>query len=104
MQPMVSVDQLRGKEQAPETVEIDLSTLIDVKGMKAMGNRLSQQLVKKVELMAELEPEKEDVSEPGDDLDETDDTASTEPDAEETPVQPLEPDENIKVEAPSKTR
>ncbi|WP_295667066.1 DNA gyrase/topoisomerase IV subunit A [uncultured Mucilaginibacter sp.] len=55
--PVVKVDQLRGKEQAPETVEVELGTLIDVKGMKAMGNRLTQQLVKKVELLATVEEE-----------------------------------------------
>jgi len=36
-QPLVKVEQLKGKEKTPETIEIDLSTLIDVKGMKAMG-------------------------------------------------------------------
>jgi len=57
--PVVKVDQLRGKEQAPETIDIELATLIDVKGMKAMGNRLTQQLVKKVELLAAVEEEEE---------------------------------------------
>jgi topoisomerase-4 subunit A len=52
-QPVVKVEQLKGKEQTPESLEIDLSTLIDVKGMKAMGNRLSQHPVKTVELLAE---------------------------------------------------
>src|SRR5665213_3715802 len=33
--------------------------MIDVKGMKAMGNRLSQHPVKKVELLNELNPEAE---------------------------------------------
>ncbi|WP_295794567.1 DNA gyrase/topoisomerase IV subunit A [Mucilaginibacter sp.] len=56
VQPVVSVIQLKGKEQTPETIEVDLSAVIDVKGMKAMGNRLSQHTVKSVELMAEIEP------------------------------------------------
>ena len=66
-QPVVKVDQLKGKEQTPESIEIDLSTLIDVKGMKAMGNRLSQQPVKTVELLVGNEIEEEvieDESEP----------------------------------------
>ena len=58
-QPMVKVEQLKGKEQAPETIEVDLSALIDVKGMKAMGNRLSQQTIKSVELLAEIVNEEE---------------------------------------------
>jgi topoisomerase-4 subunit A len=54
-QPIVKVEQLKGKEQTPETIEVDLATLIDVKGMKAMGNRLSQHTIKTVELIAENE-------------------------------------------------
>eukprot|EP01037_Dinobryon_pediforme_P007948 gene7948-8021_t len=59
LQPVVKVAQLKGKEQTPEEVEIDLSTLIDIKGMKAMGNRLVQHPVKTVELIAEIDPEEE---------------------------------------------
>src|SRR5476651_1422859 len=55
--PVVSIDQLKGKEQVPETIEADLSEIIDVKGMKAMGNRLSQNPVKKVALLSEISPE-----------------------------------------------
>jgi topoisomerase-4 subunit A len=49
---LVKIVQLRGKEQTPETIEVNLADLIDVKGMKAMGNRLSQLPIKSVELMA----------------------------------------------------
>jgi topoisomerase-4 subunit A len=70
-QPVVKVEQLKGKEQTPETLEIDLSTVIDVKGMKAMGNRLSQHPIKSVELIAEIEPEVEEVI--ADETDSTDD-------------------------------
>jgi topoisomerase-4 subunit A len=55
-QPVVKVEQLKGKIEAPETAELDLSTLIDVKGMKAMGNRLSQHTVKSIKLIAEINP------------------------------------------------
>ncbi|HWZ16289.1 MAG TPA: DNA gyrase/topoisomerase IV subunit A [Mucilaginibacter sp.] len=58
-QAIVSVEQLKGKEQTPEVIEADLSEMIDVKGMKAMGNRLSQHPVKKVELLKEINPEVE---------------------------------------------
>ena len=40
--PLVSVDVLKGKTKILETLDLDLSTLIDVKGMRAQGNRLSQ--------------------------------------------------------------
>jgi topoisomerase-4 subunit A len=55
-QPVVNVEQLKGKEQTPETLEINLAELIDVKGMKAMGNRLSQHTIKAVTLMEQPEP------------------------------------------------
>lgn len=59
-QPLISMVILKGKEQTPETSEVDLSTVIDVKGMKAMGNRLSQSPVKSVELIAENSIEQEE--------------------------------------------
>ncbi|MDB5130749.1 MAG: gyrase subunit, partial [Mucilaginibacter sp.] len=58
-QTIVSIEQLKGKEQTPEVIEVDLSEMIDVKGMKAMGNRLSQHPIKKVELLKEVNPEVE---------------------------------------------
>jgi topoisomerase-4 subunit A len=61
-QPVVNVVILKGKEQTPETIEVDLSAAIDIKGMKAMGNRLSQQPVKSVELIVENNFETEEVT------------------------------------------
>ncbi|MEY3678781.1 MAG: hypothetical protein RI924_922 [Bacteroidota bacterium] len=57
--PKVKLDVLKGKTQTPDTLEQDLSELIDVKGMKAMGNRLSQHEVQKVTLLASEEAEEE---------------------------------------------
>jgi topoisomerase-4 subunit A len=51
-QSIVSVEQLKGKTLTPETVELNLADLIDVKGMKAMGNRLSPHTVNNVKLIA----------------------------------------------------
>jgi len=56
-QPVVKADQLKGKTEIPETVELNLADLIDVKGMKAMGNRLSAHVVQKVTLIAEHDDE-----------------------------------------------
>ena len=52
-QPIAKVEQLKGKTQIPETVELNLADLIDVKGMKAMGNRLSAHVVQTVTLISE---------------------------------------------------
>jgi len=62
-QVVVSVEQLKGKAQAAETVELNLADLIDVKGMKAMGNRLSAHTVEKVTLISEHDDES-DVPDP----------------------------------------
>jgi len=62
-QPIVKVEQLKGKTQVQETIEINLSDVIDVKGMKAQGNRLSQNEVKTIELVAEHD-DPEDLPDP----------------------------------------
>ncbi|TAH01158.1 MAG: DNA gyrase/topoisomerase IV subunit A [Sphingobacteriales bacterium] len=49
---IVKVELLKGKSQLFEEVELDISTLIDVKGLKANGNRLSIHDVQKVELIS----------------------------------------------------
>ncbi|MGN7988345.1 DNA gyrase/topoisomerase IV subunit A [Pedobacter sp. 22226] len=46
----VIVDVLKGKTQIPETLDLILSELIDVKGLKANGNRLSPHDIQKVAL------------------------------------------------------
>lgn len=53
--PVVRLDVLRGKSQNAETFEQPLSEIVDVKGMKAQGNRLSQHEIRKVELLTEEE-------------------------------------------------
>jgi topoisomerase-4 subunit A len=62
-QPVVKVDQLKGKALTPETIEINLADAIDVKGMKAQGNRLSPHEIKSIELLAEHD-DAEDVPDP----------------------------------------
>jgi topoisomerase-4 subunit A len=90
-QPVVKVEQLKGKEQTPETLEIDLSTVIDVKGMKAMGNRLSQHPIKSVELIAEIEPEVEEViADETDSTDDETDAAEVEKPVVKAPEKPVE--------------
>jgi topoisomerase-4 subunit A len=62
-QAIVKVDQLKGATKTPETVELNLADLIDVKGMKAMGNRLSVHMVQTVALLSEHDDE-DDVPDP----------------------------------------
>ena len=52
----VEIDVEKGKSKTPETLVVELSGLIDVKGLKANGNRLSQHEVKNVKLV-DAEPE-----------------------------------------------
>lgn len=47
----LQIDVEKGKSKTPETLTVELAGLIDVKGMKANGNRLSQHEVKQVSLV-----------------------------------------------------
>ncbi len=91
-QPLAKIDQLKGKTQIPETIEVNLAELIDVKGMKAMGNRVSQHMVQTVTLIRSEEPEEEviiaEVS-----PDEAEDEV-----VEATPTEEMEPSAEIKKE------
>lgn len=51
--PVAKVNLLKGKSQTPESLEQPLNEIIDVKGMKAQGNRLSFHTVKMVKLLTE---------------------------------------------------
>ena len=52
------VDVLKGKTQIPETLEIVLAEFIDLKGIKALGNRMTSQEVQHFEIISaeEIEP------------------------------------------------
>jgi topoisomerase-4 subunit A len=107
---LVKIVQLRGKEQTPETIEVNLADLIDVKGMKAMGNRLSQLPIKSVELIATddvVEEPEEEVAEP--ELDEaavTEEETTTAADeiepADSPEAEPVKPAKDEPVEPPAK--
>ena len=58
--PIVEVEFTKGKSKDKLTEELDLSELIDVKGWKALGNRLIPHDVKKVKLLKELSLAKEE--------------------------------------------
>ncbi|MBD1432458.1 DNA gyrase/topoisomerase IV subunit A [Sphingobacterium sp. DN00404] len=53
IEPVVRVNLLKGKAQTPETLEQPLNEIIDIKGMRAQGNRLSFHTVKNVKLITE---------------------------------------------------
>ncbi|EDM36031.1 DNA topoisomerase IV subunit A [Pedobacter sp. BAL39] len=55
----LKVDVLKGKTQIPETLEIVLSEFIDVKGIKANGNRMTQHDVQHIDIFNHEEPELE---------------------------------------------
>jgi topoisomerase-4 subunit A len=62
-QVIIKVEQLKGATKVTENVELNLADLIDVKGMKAMGNRLSAHVVQSVVLISEHD-DAEDVPDP----------------------------------------
>lgn len=93
----VKIVQLKGKEQTPETIEVNLADLIDVKGMKAMGNRLSQLPIKYVELIATDETVEEPVEEEQESEVEESDEITAEADESEPEAETV----SVKSEAPS---
>ncbi|WP_339865532.1 DNA gyrase/topoisomerase IV subunit A [uncultured Algoriphagus sp.] len=72
-QPQVRVTLIKGKEE--EVMEYDLDMLIDIKGWKALGNKLSTYEVKDLSLIESVKPEasKETESEAEDDESDQDD-------------------------------
>ncbi|MEJ7778941.1 MAG: DNA gyrase/topoisomerase IV subunit A [Daejeonella sp.] len=64
--PRVSLEVLKGKTKITEAVEADLAQAIEVKGMKAMGNRLSPHEIKLITLLvSEIEEEAEVIVDQG---------------------------------------
>ncbi len=57
LQPKVKIEITKGKSKTPESYEEDLVSFIDVKGMKAQGNRLTPHEVVNIELISEEEPD-----------------------------------------------
>jgi topoisomerase-4 subunit A len=57
--PEVELEVIKGKGQVAEILKVNLAEAIDLKGMKAQGNRLSQHEIKKVQLILSDEPEEE---------------------------------------------
>ncbi|HUH17726.1 DNA gyrase/topoisomerase IV subunit A [Albibacterium sp.] len=65
--PLVKVDITKGKAKTPESYEEDLAAFIDIKGMKAQGNRLSSYDIVKVELLSvEEDDDAEETNVPSD--------------------------------------
>ncbi|MFD1630932.1 DNA gyrase/topoisomerase IV subunit A [Pseudopedobacter beijingensis] len=64
--PIVKIEALKGKTQIYDESEIDLSEAIDVKGIKAQGNRLSPHDIQKVTLLTTEEAD-EDETQPVED-------------------------------------
>ncbi|MCO5933970.1 DNA gyrase/topoisomerase IV subunit A [Mucilaginibacter sp. RB4R14] len=89
-QPVVKIEQLKGKTLIPEEADLNLTDLIDVKGMKAMGNRLSVHQIKSVELLAEHDDEA-DVPDPAPDSVEDTEITITGEDKEVTDTAPASP-------------
>jgi topoisomerase-4 subunit A len=64
--PELEIELIKGKDKARKTETMVLDDLVDIKGWKALGNRLSEHKVTKVTLVQDDEPGYE---EPGEDID-----------------------------------
>ena len=97
MNPMIKLDITKGKANIEESLELNLAEQIDLKGMRAQGNRLSIHEVKKIELLTTEKEEVVQASE-GEDID-----GASEPKAEEANDEVIDDKEkpagpNIKLE------
>ncbi|MES2427400.1 MAG: DNA gyrase/topoisomerase IV subunit A [Bacteroidota bacterium] len=104
-QAVVKVDQLKGATKTPETVELNLVELIDVKGMKAMGNRLSQHAIQSVVLVSEInaveEEPQQNETEVAEEQEEDNTIVAEEPEVDtEDPAPVVKEVEKPKAEAP----
>lgn len=104
-EPMVKLEILKGKSQTEETLDQPLTEIIDVKGIKAQGNRLSFHTVKSVTLLTADEDlsqkSKEKAAESSTDTTEpTGDSTTTEVDSsvKEKEVESTEKNDDIKLE------
>ncbi|MBD3750001.1 MAG: DNA gyrase/topoisomerase IV subunit A [Sphingobacteriales bacterium] len=70
--PIVKIESLKGKSQIFDEQELDLSEAIEVKGMKAQGNKLSPHDVQKVTLISEENDEIEEEETPEEEEDTND--------------------------------
>jgi topoisomerase IV subunit A len=69
VKPKIKLEVLKGKTKIAEVSEIELAEAIEVKGMKAMGNRLSPHEVKSIEtLESTIDEEEIDAAETKSDL------------------------------------
>jgi topoisomerase-4 subunit A len=59
LKPKIKLGLLKGKAKVLEFSEIELAEVIEIKGMKAMGNRLSQHEVKSIEILESTIDEEE---------------------------------------------
>ncbi|KPQ19030.1 MAG: topoisomerase IV subunit A [Algoriphagus marincola HL-49] len=66
-QPQVKAIVTKGKEEEEQVYDLDM--IIDVKGWKAMGNKLSSYPIKSLELIAQKKEEKQSLKEEGKDED-----------------------------------
>lgn len=57
--PEVEVEVVKGKDKARKTETLSLDEIVDVKGWKALGNRLSEHRVTKVQLIGDDDPSSE---------------------------------------------
>lgn len=85
--PLIRLKVLKGKTRVEEETEIDLSEAIEVKGMKAMGNRLSQHEVKEIELIHSIVEDQEDEPDDSGSVNLTVSTLTSEPEDEEVKEQ-----------------
>lgn len=98
--PIVKIEALKGKSQMNDETEVDLSELIDVKGMKAQGNKLSSNDVKEITLLTEETEEDVIDARPKEAINDASDVEEPEDEDHEVPGIAITQEKEIKEEKP----
>lgn len=91
----VELDIEKGKTKTPETIEQGLNDIIDVKGIRAQGNRLSSHTVKAIRLISD---EEDLASEPIEEIKEKEDTSKSQDAGEKKEENTAKPDDEVSFE------
>lgn len=75
--PEIEVELIKGKDKAKKTEVMNLEDLVDIKGWKAIGNRLSEFKVTKVTLVQDEEPAYEEPVAEGEETTESDEDSQS---------------------------
>jgi topoisomerase IV subunit A len=93
--PEIEMEVIKGKDKAKKTEVVNLDEVVEVKGWKAIGNRLSEFKITKVSLLQDEEPAVEDDDAATEEVTESDDDSQSPKKKEVEPPTTIEEDGQV---------